>query len=192
MNVSGAASALSERLPAQLGRLKNAFRIFAKNNHELRHQAIALREEVSSRWKALAAQGHWFPWPVTAAPVGTRRLKDIPWREEGMLSLLGYHVGKTQPTPPAIRLRILEYTFECDLPPVGDRAYFLEWGKPRTSQGLRKLANTSTALTRNAKRRDQVSYSAAINGWEKDLAFLRNKYYASLFHFEWPTTDYLH
>ena len=58
---------------------------------------------------------------------------------------------------------ILEYAFECDLPPVNDPAYHEEWGEPRTVQRLYKLANTLAALIRNAKRRDAVSMERAIN-----------------------------
>ena len=109
-----------------------------------------------------------------------------------MLSLLGYHVGEIQPTPRDIRLRILEYAFECYLPPFGDVAYYSEWGKPSTPQRLRKLANTLAALIRNAKRRDQMSWAAAINDWEHDLWFLYQNYYVDLFHFGWPSIDLWH
>jgi hypothetical protein len=104
-----------------------------------------------------------------------------------MLSLLGYHVGEIQPTPRDTRLRILEYAFECY--PLGDVAYYSEWGKPSTPQRLKKLANTLAALTRNAKRRDRMSWEAAIDDWEHDLWFLYQNYYVDLFHFGWPSTD---
>jgi hypothetical protein len=106
-----------------------------------------------------------------------------------MLSLLGYHVGETQSLHPAIRESILEYTFEYHLPPVGDVAYFNEWGEPRNSRRLRKLANTLAALTRNAKRRHSWKFSRAIREWEQDLVFLYERYYVHLFHFGWPATE---
>jgi hypothetical protein len=109
-----------------------------------------------------------------------------------MLSLLGYHVGEIRPTPQDVRLCMLEYAVECHLPPLNDLAYYSEWGKPLTAQRLRKLANTLAALTRNAKRRDQASWGAAIDDWEDDLWFLRQNYYVDLFHFGWPATDHLH
>ena len=109
-----------------------------------------------------------------------------------MLSYLGYHVGETQPTPRDIRWHILEYAFEYQLPPLDNRAYYLEWGQPQTAQRLMKLANTLAALTRNAKRRDDLSYAKAIDDWEGDLVFLRDRYYFALFHFGWPTTESLH
>ena len=109
-----------------------------------------------------------------------------------MLDFLGYHVGKTHPTPRDMRRCILEYVFECHLPPLNDPAYFLEWGKPRTAQRLNKLANTLAALTRNAKRRDEASYTVAVDDWEDDLNLLHNRYYVGFFQFGWPATNTLH
>jgi hypothetical protein len=107
----------------------------------------------------------------------------------GMLNLLGYHVGETQPLHPSIRESILEYIFEYHLPPIPDVAYFHEWGEPRSSGRLRKLANTLASLTRNAKRRDPWSLSRAIREWEQDLMFLHEHYYVHVFHFGWPDTQ---
>jgi hypothetical protein len=66
------------------------------------------------------------------------------------------------------------------------------WGKPRTARRLQKLANTLAALTRNAKRRDSMSYAKAIDDWEDDLALLRERYYVQFLHFGWPATDAMH
>jgi hypothetical protein len=192
MNHPEVITPLSSNLGDQLRQLKNAFRVLAEPEHKLRGQAILLRKEVSSRWAIQAAQEKWFPWPTTIASPGNRELKGICWRERGMLDVLGYHVGETDPTPRDIRRCVLEYAFECHLPPLNDRHYFLEWGQPQTAQRLRKLANTLAALTRNAKRRDVMSYATAIDDWEGDLALLHEKYYAHFFHFGWPTTNSLH
>jgi hypothetical protein len=55
----------------------------------------------------------------------------------------------------------------CDhLPPLDGPAYYLEWGMPLTAQRLKKMANTLAALSRNAKRRDAISYASAIGDWE--------------------------
>lgn len=172
--------------------LQNVFRVLAKPGHERREEAIKLRQDVSSAWGIQAAQGKWFPWPTTIASPGARRLKGVDWRQNGMLSFLGYRVGETQPTPQDIRWCVLEYVFECHLPPLIDSKYYLEWERPLTAQRLRKLANVLATLTRNAKRRDGVSCAKAIDDWERDLVFLYEKYYLDLFHFGWPTTDPLH
>lgn len=173
-------------------RLQNVFRILGEPSHQLRQEAFALREEVSSVWAARAAQDNWFPWPTTVSPKGKRRLSSIAWRQHGMLSFLGYHVGEIQPTRRSKRQRILEYVFECHLPPLNDRAYYLEWGSPSTSRRLQKLANTLAAFTRNAKRRDEIALARAIDDWEDDLAFLHDRYYVPFFHFGWPAPISLH
>jgi hypothetical protein len=175
-----------------LRQLRNVFRVLAEPEHELRERAIKMRHDVSSAWGAKAAGGMWFPWPTTIALPGLRKLKTGEWRPHGMLGFLGYHVGETQPTPLGMRWCILEYAFECNLPPLNDRAYYLEWGNPRTSQRLNKLANTLAGLTRNAKRRDAVSCAKAIDDWEHDLVLLRDRYYLDCFHFGWPATISLH
>jgi hypothetical protein len=105
-----------------------------------------------------------------------------------MLDFLNYHVGETRETSSNIRRCILEYAFECHLPPLGNPNYHSEWGELNTSQRLQKLANTLAACTRNAKRQSTTSYSAAIDSWEADLVFLYDRYYVSLFNFGWPAS----
>lgn len=175
-----------------LRQLQNVFRVLAEPDHELRERAIKMRQDVSSAWGTQAARGMWFPWPTTIAPPGARRLKTGDWRPQGMLSFLGYHVGETQPRPQSVRRCILEYAFECQLPPLDSPVYYSEWGAPLTARRLRKLSNTLAALTRNARRRDAVTLGRAIGDWERDLMFLCDRYYLGLFHFGWPATDTLH
>ena len=101
-----------------------------------------------------------------------------------MLGFLGYHVGEMQPTPPTVRWRVLEYAFEYHLPPLNGPAYYSEWGEPKTPQRLAKLANVLASLTRNAKRRDSISFATAIKEWEGDLVLLHQRYYVDLFHLD--------
>jgi hypothetical protein len=173
-------------------RLQNVFRILAKPDHPLKPQAHGLQQEISVKWCDQAANGKWFPWPTTVARKGTGRLTVLGWRQQGMLSLLGYHVGETEPTPRNVRQCILEYAFECYLPPLQDIAYYAEWGPPVTPRRLEKLANTLAALVRNAKRRHQIAYRVAIDDWEHDLWFLHQRYYVDLFNFGWPATNLWH
>lgn len=178
-------------LGRDLARLHNIFRKLASPHDPLRHQAIKLRDEISSNWFRLAEQNEWFAWPSTGVPRGPTvgKLNGSDWRPQGMLSLLGYHVGETLSLPPSIRESVLEYAFEHHLPPIGDVAYFDEWGEPRGAHRLQKLANTLASLARNAKRRDPLTLSRAISEWEQDLMFLYEKYYVRLFHFGWPATE---
>lgn len=178
------------RLEGHLNQLHNVFRILADPAHKLRKSAIERREEVSSAWGMMVSRSEWFPWPTTTSPKGIGRLRRIEAPTDGMLSSLGYHVGETQPTRQQVRLCILDYAFECHLPPLGSPDYYSQWGFPQTTQRLKKLANTLAALTRNAKRHDTPSYAKAIHEWENDLLFLYEKYYIRRFSFEWPTADF--
>lgn len=184
--------ALSTDLRGQLQQLRNAFSILAKPEHPWRNQASDLRREASSVWQFRASQQQWFSWPTTDAPKGTQRLNAAFRREKGMLDLLGYHVGMTQPTSAEIRRQLLEYTFEYHLPPMNDRAYCLEWGEPGTATRLQKLANTLATFARNAKRHDEYGYAKAIGDWEHDLALLHEGYYLPMFSFGWPATEIFH
>jgi hypothetical protein len=75
-------------------RLQNVFRISAKPEHELRKQALELREEVSSTYRIQAAKGEWFPWPSTFASRGARELKEVGCRPYGMLGFFGISRGR--------------------------------------------------------------------------------------------------
>src|SRR5262245_36631790 len=123
MNHSECVTALSSKPYEQLRQLQNAFRILAKPEHGLRERAIILREWVSFEWAIQAAQDRWFPWPTTAASPGARKIHGVCWRQQGMLDILGYHVGETNPTPRDTRRCILEYAFEYHLPPINDVDY---------------------------------------------------------------------
>jgi hypothetical protein len=52
-----------------------------------------------------------------------------------------------------------------------------------------RLKNRFEYQTRNAKRRDPVALSRAIDEWEQDLMFLYERYYLGLVWFGWPVTE---
>ena len=178
-------------LQRDLARLQNVFKKLALPDHPLRHQAFKVRDGISLSWCRMAERDEWFPWPSTVVSqrptIG--KLCSFDWRPQGMLSLLGYHVGETLPLHHSIRESILEYAFEHHLPPVGDMTYFDEWSAPGSARRLQKLANTLASFTRNAKRRNPLTLARAIDEWELDLMLLYEKYYVRLFHFGWPATE---
>jgi hypothetical protein len=172
------------------GELTNVFLVLADPTNKRGQEALRLRESISLEWARRAAKGKWFSWPATEAKPGDQKLRDVDWPQEGMLGYLGYHVGEKQPTAREVRRRILEYAFECVLPPINGLTYFEAWGERSTAKRLYKLANTLAAFTRNAKRKD-ASSAKAVNDWESDLRFLRKKYYVDVFQFDWPDTFHL-
>ena len=103
-----------------------------------------------------------------------------------MLDAFGYHVGKVRGVDEVRRRRVLCFLFEEHLPLVFDTTYTNAWGAPKSSKRLQKLAETISALVRNAKRNPGRDYSTAIEEWEHDLAFLWTRYYVGQFKFGWP------
>jgi len=129
--------------------------------------------------------GGFFRWPSTEAGIGTGASQmETPIQEVGVLSSVGYRVGK-RVLSFAERRAVLGRVYERDLNlplPANDLS---EWGNPRTARRLQKMANTIAALTRARKLQAKDS-SAAIDDWESDLAFLKQRYYVGRYDFPWP------
>jgi hypothetical protein len=129
-------------------------------------------------------------WPSEAAePALVALAADTFFHSNGMLRFMGYRVGAGSTLTRARRRRILDYVFLGQLPLVNDRHYMREWGKPRTSARLRKLANAVATFARNARRKRRNNYRQAIADWEADLAYLKNKFYDRRPRdWKWPQT----
>lgn len=107
----------------------------------------------------------------------------------GVLRRMGYQVG-IKGKLRSERREILTRVFEKNLPDdVGTPAYISQWGSPRSSQRLQKMANSIAAFVRNAKNKSYTNMHDAIIAWEGDLAWLKDKYYGDRFNFQWPSTS---
>jgi hypothetical protein len=104
-----------------------------------------------------------------------------------LLRYLGYHVG-AKGLSGEERRAILDAVYLEKLPSVNSRTYMSEWGQPHTGVRLKKLAETLAALTRNEKRKRAAASRSAIEEWEADLEYLRQKYYVGRYDFVWPET----
>lgn len=175
--------------------LQNSFRILSDPKDIRRRDAESIRDVISREFHRSVNANEWFPWPSTDAPLGRRgaEINAEDWPPEGMLSWLGYRVGKTNPTPRAQREVILDYVFESELPPLNSHEYFAQWGEPATPKRLSKIAETIAAFVRLAKGRIDPRLGRAISDWEEDLKYLYDKYYVDQFGFDfmWPSTDLL-
>jgi hypothetical protein len=160
-----------------------------QNDPAKQKQARAMIQLIGEEWKSRRSQGPWFSWPSTDAPPGNTPIEPRSWPEEGMLGALGYHVGETQGVKPAIRQQILREIVDGELPPLNSYEYAKEWGEPGTTDRLRKLAETLASLTRNEKRRRQVSLGRAVEEREADLRMLHDEYYKARFNFGWPDSE---
>jgi hypothetical protein len=130
----------------------------------------------------------YFIWPDTDAPGGDGSLSGHTWEQQGVFGFLGYSVSSDNGVGESMRRRILTHVFEGPLPPLFRPQYLAEWGEPRTSQRLQKMAESLAAFARNAKRRQHRGFSHAVQCWETDLNFLYTEFYVGHFFFEWPSS----
>ncbi|MCO5353278.1 MAG: hypothetical protein M9913_20750 [Bryobacteraceae bacterium] len=130
-----------------------------------------------------------WPWPLTEVQHSSKKGNNLYFdRDMSGLKVCGYRVGKTNGMPQNERLRFLTYFFESKLPPEVVERCGDDYGPPKSSQRLRKMATVMAANCRNFKRNDADKFRAAIEDWESDLFYLRSHYYQNS-GFEWPNTD---
>lgn len=185
----GTSIAELEEIVAELHERKNpvAFRALlevgallqaARDQERVRQQSERRRRE----------QEGYFEWPSTDAPATLHGyLCDVFFYKDGLLSYVGYRVGHEGECL-MTRQQTLDCVFHNRLPRVDSSEYMQEWAEPGSPERLQKLAETIAALTRNAKRRRDVSLAQAIADWEADLKYLYETYYVGRFGFAWPCT----
>lgn len=187
---------ISSMKMSQLMRLwNNAARLSkdkTKKNEKSYRDALLVLEAIEKEWAQRGARPpspeDFFEWPNSAADGGDGRLTGDGWIKEGVLSYMGYHVGRTNGLSSDMRQRILELVFEGVLPPVFEPDYLRQWGEPGSASRLKKMAETIAALSRNAKRKKASKMGSAIKSWDQDLVFLYENFYIDKFHFDWPTS----
>jgi hypothetical protein len=163
------------------------FEIFVELGYRnQRKRKRELKDKIYKRLIEIA--GAYFDWPTTSAPGGNRRLSGAPWPEKGLLSYLGYHVGE-RGLPTAQRRAILNSVYLEAVPTVNNLVYMADWGSPRSSLRLQKIAESLAAFCRNRERSDRSFTSAAVADWESDLSYLKQKYYDGVYDFPWPRAD---
>lgn len=129
-----------------------------------------------------------FDWPFTHAIPGVQPLPEVNWPKQGLLSYIGYAVGKNG-KPLQKRRQLLREVFEAEeLPKVNSQRYMDQWGETRSGTRLYKLAHSLAAFARNAKRKYPEGLALAIKHWESDLKWLEDNFYTGRFRFSWPST----
>ena len=127
-----------------------------------------------------------FPWPTTDTIDGGGDLSAEAWPQQGLLSYVGYRVGQNG-LDASVRRVILNNVYDHQLPNVNDAEYMASWGPPATATRLRKMAESIAAFCRNQKRKD--TYSTAVDEWESDLDYLKQRYYVNRYDFAWPSSE---
>ena len=130
-----------------------------------------------------------FPWPTTDVFPGLNKLPEVDWPQVGLLSHMGYHVGRNG-VRKFIRRKVLVRVYEQDfLPRVNSVDYMEEWGHGKTEVRLSKMAESIASFARNEKRQNSISYIEAIEDHEEDLAWLKHRFYTGNYRFQWPSTN---
>ena len=73
------------------------------------------------------------------------------------------------------RQRILRLVLETPIPPILDRNYVAEWGAPSSPERLLKTLAALHGFIGNKRSQSpnrQISYTRALEHWEKDLKYL--------------------
>jgi hypothetical protein len=122
-----------------------------------------------------ACEPKW-KWPVVN--IGHSRGGMEPdWREFSALKMFGYTVGKTAGWPKAKRQMFLTDFMDLDLPQIVEATFGNEYGKPLTTNRLRKVANLLATNCSNFMKNDEARYAVAISDYLEDLKFLKARYY---------------
>ena len=160
-----------------------------------------MNEEKPDRFEGLNARfGHgqefeeYFDWPSTAVEPTWYGLSDLDsseWPKTGVLKRMGYAVGsKDGIRDHGRRCELLDFIFlSSKLPFVHSYEHMLEWGAASSSTRLKKMANSMATFGRNMRRNE---YTTALERYDKDLAYLKYRYYDPGFSggsWNWPNTE---
>ena len=111
-------------------------------------------------------------------------------QQDGLLKYFGYRTGQSGESE-FQRQKVLEEVFQADLERlrhISDESYLKEWGLPNSPARLNKMAQCIAAFCCNQKRRARPA-ETAIEHWEADLEWLRQKFYTGHMRFSWPQTN---
>lgn len=104
--------------------------------------------------------------------------------EESPLYRMGYQVGITHGQPRTTRRTLLKNAYQGKIPDVEDDDYMEEWGCPRHSKRLWRIAHHIAWLIRSRKSIPSMCY--AVKDWQDDLDWMEEKFYTNRMRFRWP------
>jgi hypothetical protein len=160
-------------------------------NEEKAPEPIPESSEIYAAPPAATIQPYFafFDWPKTGAPIGGGRLPSQGVPEKGLLSHFGYGVGENGKAEKQ-RRDILSKIFELkDIPHLESDEYVAEWGGSCSALRLKKMAYSIAEFCKMEKRRQKKrghNMGRSIDNHEKDLAWLKTKYYDGKFDNKMP------
>lgn len=167
---------------------RNAVRMGDPNNN-FRDLAACYVAAIEAEWRRRTMLAELDPdhfnWPVIRTTSGNGDVGIYDYAE-GILTVLGYHVGKSGEQSASRRQALLARIFEGQLPLINGPDYMKGWGGPGTPVRLKKMADSIASLASSARSRSHADYTKAVEHWREDLGFLHRRYYVGRFAFGWP------
>ena len=131
-----------------------------------------------------------FEWPTTKVKkFGGSASDSTAWRSEGFLKAVGYRVGLTVGNRPRERRKALAHAYRARVPKRFGSEYVNYWGPTRSSLRLERMATSLARFCRMATGRQSGDFSLACRQWERDLRWLKRRYYDGNYRFNWPSTS---
>ena len=152
---------------------------------KLVNHVIYLEDNIPPKNNAIKDPPPW-PWPITEPPKSSGGDFTGEFRDFSLLKYCGYTVGKIRGMSEDERIKFLDYFFTHQLP--GPHELKVDYGEPGSEVRLKKIANVISSNCRNFKANDNLKYAYAINDYETDLKYLKNKYFIRG-SFPWPESQ---
>src|SRR5918912_2236530 len=124
----------------------------------------------------------WFAWPRTIVSLSSGGSLLLESPELGVLGYMGYKVGG-RGLPATERRAILTEVFSSRLDNINSPEYMESWGRPKSKERLKKMADSMAAFCKSQKGRGN---ELAASHYEEDLRWLYKTYYSGRFKFKWP------
>jgi hypothetical protein len=155
-------------------------------SEESSHGLIYRIEGLQPPW----TRSKW-PWPMVNGTKSGRRSGELGGFEDfSALALFGYSVAKANADkwPDKRRQQFLSDFIEMELPSIVEQEFGTDYGKPMTTDRLRKVAWVIAGNCGLRYKNDPRRYAYAIEKWEADLNYLKEKFYngAGLKFVPWP------
>jgi hypothetical protein len=177
-------AALKQKAKESMDDPQDLVDLFFELQFRKRKAALELREYVRQLLNSLNQP---FRWPETDVSPGNEGLPHGVFEiDTGLLSTMGYRVGLAG-VGVARRRDILDDIYEQELPILRGHPQKRQWGKPKSSTRLRKLANVLASMV-CLRKRMQNPPKMAISEWEADLRYLKKKFFLGTYDFDWPST----
>jgi hypothetical protein len=130
-----------------------------------------------------------FAWPTTTVKgFGGGQFGHAEWRSEGFLRAVGYRVAHGSKNERAVRRRALIRAYGARVPKRFGVDYAEQWGPATSSARLESMVNSIARFCRLGKGRGRA-FANACTRWERDLRWLKRKYYVGRYRFNWPSVE---